>query len=458
MRDSAPSLSNAQALLSLTRIRGIGRQTAVNAWGQAIDMLGDPIQDPRDVFDLVAHETVEISTDLWEVWEQSGQQLMESWEAGLDVVSYFDADYPTRLRDIPDPPVVLFAKGRLDALHEDQAVAVVGTREPTKWGERTAKKVGQRAADLGIVVVSGLALGCDTRAHEGCADVNGTGVAVMAHGLDRVYPAANRELAARLLDAGGCLVSEYPVGVRPGRWAFVDRDRIQSGLSDGVLVIETDVKGGTMHTVGFAQKQSRRLACIDHPDDLRSADKARGNRKLIDSGEAEPISDKHDLVRFLRGISAHPTSLPESDHMGGAEPDGLMRQGATEPRLALAERFDNSDEPAQSETPCADAEPAPGSESGMQMPMLGPEMPDVPTVKELPTYRPSEDAVIALIVSDNPKRAGTAARTRYDLYISGMTVGQYISAGGTMDDLYLDIARVYIAVSDFPYAELATRF
>ena len=90
--------------------------------------------------------------------------------------------------------------------------------------------------------------------------------------------------------------------------------------------------------------------------------------------------------------------------------------------------------------------------------MLGPEMPDVPTVKELPTYRPSEDAVIALIVSVNPKRAGTAARTRYDLYISGMTVGQYISAGGTMDDLYLDIARVYIAVSDFPYAELATRF
>ena len=141
-----------------------------------------------------------------------------------------------------------------------------------------------------------------TYAHEGCLEAQGIGVAVLAHGLDMVYPAANRGLAERLLDRGGCLASEYPVGTTPVRSAFAERDRIQSGLSDGVLVIETDVRGGTMHTVRFARDQGRALACIEHPQRYRSEDETRGNRKLIEEGSARPIPDGDSLTDFLNGL------------------------------------------------------------------------------------------------------------------------------------------------------------
>ena len=162
-------------------------------------------------------------------------------------------------------------------------------------------------------MVSGLALGCDAKAHEGCVEAKGAGVAVLAHGLDRVYPAANRELADRLLICGGCLVSELPVGVKPARWTFAYRDRIQSGLSDRVLVIETDVKGGTMHTVDFSLKQERPLACIDHPQQFHSASQTQGNRRLIQEGSAVGIVDQTALERFLRGIEVPKAEKPKPE-------------------------------------------------------------------------------------------------------------------------------------------------
>jgi DNA processing protein len=129
------------------------------------------------------------------------------------------------------------------------------------------------------------------------------GVAVLAHGLDTVYPAANRGLAARLLDKGGCLVSEYPVGTPPARTSFAERDRIQSGLSDGVFVIETDIKGGTMHTVRFSRNQQRPLGCVSHPKKWLSEEKTQGNQKLIADGWATPIPNGQALLAFLERIT-----------------------------------------------------------------------------------------------------------------------------------------------------------
>ncbi|MCH8275856.1 MAG: DNA-processing protein DprA, partial [Armatimonadetes bacterium] len=177
----------------------------------------------------------------------------------------------------------------------------------------------ETAAEAGFAIVSGLAHGCDTYGHEGCLEGHGVAVGVLAHGLDRVYPAANRDLAERLLESGGCLVSEYPVGVRPMRAAFAERDRIQSGLSDGVLVIETDVKGGTMHTVRFSRDQGRPLACIDHPEKWLGEEKTMGNQKLIKDGWATPIPDGDALARFLDYIT--PNLSGETDTRSEAEPE-----------------------------------------------------------------------------------------------------------------------------------------
>lgn len=152
------------------------------------------------------------ATEYQPAWDDSIHRLERCSDAQIRVIAYHDQGYPRRLRGIDDPPVVLFAKGNTSALEDRPSVAIVGTREPTDYGQRAANKAGRAAADMGISVVSGLALGCDTQAHQGCVEGSGAGVAVLAHGPDFIYPAANRQLAAELVDLGGCLVSELPAG------------------------------------------------------------------------------------------------------------------------------------------------------------------------------------------------------------------------------------------------------
>ncbi len=296
-------MSTVVSLLALMKLKGIGRVKAMQIVDRAMDESG--FASCRDVLmrRLEAANLAHIPpADVVKAWKKSEEQLEWSRELGVRAISFHDKAYPERLRTTPDPPAVLFVKGSPRALHAVRGLAVVGTREPTSFGKEVAQRSGRSAADAGHVIVSGLAHGCDTHAHEGCLEAQGIGVAVLAHGLDKVYPAANRGLAERLLEGGGCLASEYPVGTTPGRSAFAERDRIQSGLSDGVLVIETDVRGGTMHTVRFARNQGRALACIDHPQRYRWEDKTRGNRKLIEEGWATPIADSSALTEFLSGL------------------------------------------------------------------------------------------------------------------------------------------------------------
>lgn len=294
MSGASPAVA---ALVALMQLKGIGRS-------RALQLLGAPphgltADDCRDGLLKKAEEARLSQADLLEAWKRSIEQLHAGAEIGVRAVSFHDDGYPARLKHMPDPPAVLYIRGKMEALHEPRSVAIVGTREPTPYGVEVARRSGAAAARAGFVIVSGLAHGCDTFAHEGCLDVGGIGVAVMAHGLDKVYPAANRGLAERLLEGGGCLVSEYPLGMTPARTAFADRDRIQSGLADGVLVVETDVKGGTMHTVRFARKQDRVLACIAHPEKWSGENKTRGNAKLIADGWAQPIPDSAALLRFI---------------------------------------------------------------------------------------------------------------------------------------------------------------
>lgn len=285
------------ALLALMKIKGVGRRTALEILDAPASSL-----DQFSFRDTVASKTRKVRLPegaLVEAWLKAQEQLQRSSDTGIRAISFHDEEYPTRLRRIPDPPAILYVRGDASALRHPRTVAIIGTREPTEYGEKVARKSGHRAAEFGFCVVSGLAHGCDAFAHEGCVEARGVGVAVLAHGLDRVYPAANRALAEDLLAHGGCLVSEYPIGFTPMRTAFVERDRIQSGLSDAVLVIETDVKGGTMHTVRFAREQRRPLACIAHPEHLCGEEKTRGNQKLIADGWATPIPDGDAFRAFL---------------------------------------------------------------------------------------------------------------------------------------------------------------
>ncbi len=219
-------------------------------------------------------------------------------------LSVVDIRFPNRLKNIPDSPNVIYTKGDISSLHQKYALAFVGTREPSGFGFAFGKKLAKLISEKGFCIVSGLAVGCDTAAHEGCLEGNGKTVAVLAHGLDTVYPPKNKRLADQILSLSGCLISEYPPGSAPRRNFFVERDRIQSGLSNAVFVIETDVKGGTMHTVKFCLEQKRILACLDHPEKFAiNNSKSQGNKVLIRDGKAMPIFDVDSIDAFMSKIT-----------------------------------------------------------------------------------------------------------------------------------------------------------
>jgi DNA processing protein len=184
-------------------------------------------------------------------------------------------DFPEKLREMDDPPLLLHCIGD-SSLINSPSVAVIGTREPTDFGSTAAIEFGKHLAENGQVVVSGLALGCDTGGHEGCLEAEGKTIAVLAHGLDTMFPKENRELAKRILSKGGLLLSEHEFGVGPRGYQFVERDRIQAALSDAVIVVETGIEGGTLHTVGFAEENDVPVFALDHPPELHEKSRLPG--------------------------------------------------------------------------------------------------------------------------------------------------------------------------------------
>lgn len=224
--------------------------------------------------------------------------LSKSEQKGIGVISYLDELYPKLLKQIPDFPIVLSYKGDIRQLDQKPTVAVIGTREPTEYGYKVGLRIGEIFAENGFNVISGLAKGCDTAGHVGALNAKGTTSAVLAHGLDHIYPKENKELAQTILDEGGVLLSEYFVETKAWPNNFVERDRIQAGLSQSVFVVETDITGGTMHTVKYCQEYRRRLACLNHPKKYHSFPKTHGNRMLIDENKAYAINSQDEIDAY----------------------------------------------------------------------------------------------------------------------------------------------------------------
>jgi DNA processing protein len=195
------------------------------------------------------------------------------------LVTWLDADYPALLRQIPDPPLVLYVHGSRAALSLPQ-LAIVGSRNPTPLGRENAAAFARSLAERGLAITSGLALGIDAAAHRGALDAGGVTIAVCGTGLDRVYPPRNRELAHAIV-ARGALVSELPIGTpaRPGN--FPVRNRLISGLSLGVLVVEAALQSGSLITARLAGEQGREVFAL--PGSIHSP-LARGCHALIRQG------------------------------------------------------------------------------------------------------------------------------------------------------------------------------
>lgn len=226
------------------------------------------------------------SIDLSKVWERLADQ-------DIQVITWEDKTYPRRLREIDQPPPVLYVRGEL-ILEDEWAVAVVGTRRVTAYGRQVAEQVASTLAQSGVTVVSGLAHGVDAIAHQAAIDVGGRTLAVLGCGIDRIYPPDHRRLAERLL-AHGALLSDYALGTPPEAVNFPPRNRIISGLSMAVVVIEAGDRSGALITAQFAANQGREVFAV--PGNINAPQSAGANR-LIQQG-AHPLLDIRDLLDSL---------------------------------------------------------------------------------------------------------------------------------------------------------------
>jgi len=237
-------------------------------------------------------------------------------DAGLEVLAGGGRGLPRPLDIDPDPPAVLFADGTVGALDVRPRVAVVGTRRCTRYGTEVARHLGRALARAGCSVVSGLAVGIDAAAHLGALAAEGAPpVAVVASGLDVVYPPGNRGLWQRVVEHG-VVVSEYPPGVAPARWRFPARNRIIAGLADALVVVESHAEGGSLHTVDAALERDRPVFVVPGP--IRSPASAGTNRLLADGAQAlctvDDLLDGMGLVPLAEGrpdVAAQPVPDPD---------------------------------------------------------------------------------------------------------------------------------------------------
>lgn len=268
-------------------VKGIGSRTLIQLYENYphlnFDNLDEyvPTMKRRNLIKLLAPENIHLAKQKADIIK------IAHGEIGITVIPISSEWYPKYLKLIDDPPTILFAKGNLELLKENNSVAIVGTREPTELGRKAARKIATRFAEMGYTIVSGLALGVDTAGHEGALlAINGKTIAVLAGNLTKIYPAKNKALAMEILDKDGLWLSETPIGQSNTRGNFVKRDRIQSGLSLGVCPVQTPLKSGTQHTIEFSRKQNRFLFTPTPLKQDLHENAIQGNLELIQNGVA----------------------------------------------------------------------------------------------------------------------------------------------------------------------------
>ena len=218
-------------------------------------------------------------------------ELEKLYRSGVAALTWHDEEYPRRLKEIADAPPVLYCRGTLHP-DDETSVAVVGTRRPTDYGYRITAELCKELAARGVVVVSGLALGIDARAHQATLDAGGRTIAALGNGLDTVYPRENGRLAERIVSEGGALVSEFPLGARPEASNFPRRNRIISGMTLGTLITEASETSGTRWTVYHALEQNREIFCV--PGSVYS-DASKLTNRLIREG-AKLVCEVNDIL------------------------------------------------------------------------------------------------------------------------------------------------------------------
>lgn len=302
--------------IALSNIKGIGLKTIKKIYTTFPNLTEENIYDHfgkiKEAFNN--SKTIQKILDqeqLEHKIEEAKTLIEEHDKAGVHVIDLASKNYPTFLRLIDDPPVALYCKGNIDLLKDHKQVAIIGTRNPTELGYKAAKKISTQFSEKNYIIVSGLATGIDTAAHIGAVQTTGKTIAVLAGSVEEIYPKENTELAENILEQGGLLLSETPLGTPTHRSAFIQRDRIQSGLSTGVCPVQTALKSGTQHTIKYAQDQNR-LLFAPIPLEGREIEVTQGIYHLLDNGLAEKLEDEQDYEVIIQQLEKKKVELLES--------------------------------------------------------------------------------------------------------------------------------------------------
>lgn len=281
-------------LLHLNLIQGIGPKTIVHLvdiLGNAEKVLNATPTELEKIEGLHSNTRQALTSKPLGCPLERELELIEAF--GCKIITYYDEDYPPLLKQIDNPPLLLYVRGELKS-EDALSIALVGSREAKDYGRRVSYQLSFQLAQRGLTVISGFAKGIDTCAHRGALEAKGRTIAVLGNGLSIIYPAGNSELVEKVIDSGA-LVSEFPMGMKPRAENFPRRNRIISGLSFGTVVVEASNRSGALITARLACEQGREVFAV--PGEIFS-ELSTGTHKLIDAG-AKLIGTVDDLLNAL---------------------------------------------------------------------------------------------------------------------------------------------------------------
>ena len=318
---------NLRTFLALSLISGLG--------SKRIKLLANAFEEPSKIFklsktELRSVETIGEASALsilsFDKWEEVEDIIKATEKVKAQIITIADPEYPTLLKQIYDPPALFWLKGDPEALSKP-GIGVIGTRHATTYGKKTAEKLSRELGEQGLCIFSGLAHGIDAIAHKAALDVGALTVAVLGSGIDNLYPRENADLANRIVREGGAVITEFPLKTMPDAGNFPVRNRIVSGMSMGVLVVESGMQGGSMITADLALDQNREVFVVPHTLENLSGS---GCNYLIKTGAGKLVQTVDDILEELpieKGGKSLSTKkeLPEPKLWKDEELDELSR-------------------------------------------------------------------------------------------------------------------------------------
>jgi DNA processing protein len=286
------------------------------------------VDRPIDVFKLSEADILQLpgigkqtSNNLlaFNAWNEVDSIIRKTEKLACRLIVPEEEVYPNLLKEIPDPPLLLWVKGSVDLLN-NAGIAIVGTRSPSLYGKEVTKQFASALVEHDVTIISGLAYGIDTVAHSTAVKSGGKTIAVLGSGIDRIYPSMNINLADKIVESGGTIISEFPPGTKPDYMNFPMRNRVVSGLSLGVLVVETPSEGGSMITARLALEQNREVFVVPHN---LSNKRASGCHKLIRESSGKLVETVEDITSEFGWIRFENQAKKVKEKITEIKPHGL---------------------------------------------------------------------------------------------------------------------------------------